>query len=192
MLKNESENSIETIFNLYKKYGNHKYGEGVTQLQHMLQCAHIAQDESADDEMVLAAFLHDIGHLIEAEDNSEKMGKFGKLKHDNFGAKYLEEIGFSKKIVALVGGHVKTKRYMAFKQPKYLKKLSKASKATLTYQGGQMSAEEANEFERDFYFVDHIQLRKWDDTGKIEGLNFSDKELNKMKELALKHLSILA
>ena len=56
----------DEILSLYKMYGNQDYiGEPVSQIEHMCQCAQLAEKEKYDNEVVLAAFFHDIGHLCE-------------------------------------------------------------------------------------------------------------------------------
>jgi phosphonate degradation associated HDIG domain protein len=189
MITEEIKNKVDSIFKLYESYGNESYGENVTQLQHMLQCAQIAKKDGADDELILAAFFHDIGHLLESENTMEKMGKWGLEKHDYFGGEFLAKLGFSDKITQLVAGHVNAKRYLTFSKPGYLEGLSKASRETLEFQGGIMTEIEARKFECDNYFKDHVQVRLWDDLGKIEGLEISEHELNFLKEMTFLHLS---
>ena len=56
---------IEKIVGLYRAKGGRAYeGEGVTQLEHALQSAHAAERAGAPPELVCAALLHDIGHLL--------------------------------------------------------------------------------------------------------------------------------
>jgi len=188
MITVEIKNKVDSIFKLYESYGNESYGENVTQLQHMLQCAQIAKKDGADDELILAAFFHDIGHLLESENTMEKMGKWGLEKHDYFGGEFLAKLGFSDKITQLVEGHVKTKRYLTYSKPQYFDELSDASRATLAYQGGKMTDIEAKEFESDRLLKEHIQIRLWDDLGKIEGLEINNNEIDALKELTFLHL----
>jgi predicted HD phosphohydrolase len=57
--------SLDEIAALFAARGDRMYsGEPVTQLQHALQCGQLAEQDGASDELVVAAFLHDLGHLI--------------------------------------------------------------------------------------------------------------------------------
>ena len=54
---------VDEIMGLYTSYGNEDYiGEPVSQIEHMCQCAQLAKKEKYDDEVILAAFFHAIGH----------------------------------------------------------------------------------------------------------------------------------
>jgi putative nucleotidyltransferase with HDIG domain len=140
------------------------FGEPVTQLEHALQCAHMARIAKADDEMVLAALLHDIGHLLAPN------GELGAPDHDRAGADYLRDQGFSGRVVALIAGHVEAKRYLTATDASYAERLSEASRQTLRLQGGPMSAEEAAAFESAPLFREKLQLRVWDERAKTPGL----------------------
>src|SRR6266567_8773891 len=131
---------VDNIFHLYELHGHKEYGEGVTQLMHMVQAAKVAQQEGYDDEMVLAAFYHDIGHFLE---DGEDMGIYGKHDHDRMGYKFLLDNGFPERMAKLVASHVATKRYLTYTDKDYYAQLSDASKMTLKYQGGPMTAAEA-------------------------------------------------
>jgi phosphonate degradation associated HDIG domain protein len=175
------------IFDLYARYGSSDYiGEPVSQLEHMFQAAQIAIAEGADDEMVLAAFFHDIGHLCEFIMPLEKMDGIGIVDHESIGEKYLLTHGFSARIGRLVQGHVPAKRYLTFKYPAYYQRLSQASKETLTIQGGVMQEDEAAAFEADPFFDAHIKIREWDDRAKLANTPVPD--LSFLKEMAIQHL----
>src|SRR5579862_7023039 len=141
----EAANKItEEIMSFYKHHGGEEYaGEKVTQLEHMAQAAQLAEEQGYDEEVILAAFLHDIGHISEAAKGDNEMDGFGIVDHEELGAEFLREKGFSKKIARLVESHVEAKRYLTYKDPAYYANLSAASKRTLEYQGGPMTAEEA-------------------------------------------------
>ncbi|WP_153799710.1 HD domain-containing protein [Foetidibacter luteolus] len=176
---------VEELFRLYEQHGNEEYGEGVTQLMHMVQCALLARQEGYDDEMVLAAFFHDIGHLLE---HSEEMGLFGKKDHDKLGHDLLLQYGFSERVAKLVYSHVATKRYLTYAEPGYYEKLSGASKATLAYQGGPMSITEAAAYEKDPLLQDYIKIRYWDDLGKEEDQPVNPQDIAMIKQLTLQYL----
>jgi phosphonate degradation associated HDIG domain protein len=157
----------EEISNLFKDHGQDDYiGEKVSQIQHMTQCAALATAAGHDEEVILAALLHDIGHLCEYVMSVERMDEFGVVDHEELGYQYLKSKGFSSRICKLVASHVEAKRYLTFKYPQYFELLSEASKATLEYQGGPMLPEEANRFERDPLFQYYLLLRRWDDQAK--------------------------
>ena len=188
MNKNEksAEQKVEELFALYKKHGDEDYGEGVTQLMHMVQCAKLAYEEGYDDEMVLASFFHDIGHLLE---HSEEMGAFGKKDHDKLGHDLLLEYGFSERVAKLVASHVATKRYLTYVDSEYYDKLSDASKETLKYQGGPMSEEEAAAYASDPLIDSYIKIRYWDDLGKEIDVPVEEEDMKWLKELTLDYLS---
>ncbi len=180
----EKKDSIQEIFDLYEKYGNQDYiGEPVSQIEHMSQAAQLAIDAGFDDEVILAAFFHDIGHICVSRNEENNMGGYGTKSHEKIGADYLREKGFSERIARLVENHVAAKRYLTFKDPAYYANLSEASKQTLNYQGGKMTPAEAEEFERDPLFEASIQLRKWDELAKETNTPIIDLEKIKAKAL---------
>jgi phosphonate degradation associated HDIG domain protein len=164
-----TEKTISEVFDLYEKFGNEEYGESVTQLEHMVQSAELAAKEGYDEEVILAAFFHDIGHFLETPGSGKDMDGFGAMHHEDLGADYLKKNGFSEKLAALVGSHVAAKRYLTFKYPDYYHDLSEASKTTLKFQGGPMNEAEAEIFENDKLFPLYIKMREWDDKAKIVG-----------------------
>lgn len=159
----------DEIMGYYEHRGGEEYaGEKVTQLEHMVQAAQLAEAQGYDEEVVLAAFLHDIGHICEAGNGVNEMGEFGIKDHEEIGSDFLKEKGFSKKIVRLVQSHVEAKRYLTLRDPGYYDKLSDASKKTLEYQGGRMSEDEADAFEHYPLFELIIKMRRWDEQAKME------------------------
>jgi len=178
----------DEIMNYYRQHGGEEYaGEKVTQLEHMVQAAQLAEEQGFDEEVILAAFLHDIGHICEDGHGDNEMDGFGIKDHEQIGAEYLLQKGFSKKISRLVESHVEAKRYLTYKDPVYYNQLSDASKKTLEYQGGPMDKEEAEAFEKYPLFDLIIRMRKWDEQAKIEHKPLPD--LNHYKQMILRHLS---
>jgi 2-amino-1-hydroxyethylphosphonate dioxygenase (glycine-forming) len=159
-------------FHLYRSLGHQAYdGEPVSQLEHAAQTAELARALCPDDpEFALAAFLHDVGHLLLPTDaETERMGHYGVRNHEARGAQFLRSQGFSEKICRLVEGHVAAKRYLVSTDPDYFARLSPASKITLMHQGGMMTAEERADFEADSLFQQHLQLRRFDEQAKVAG-----------------------
>jgi phosphonate degradation associated HDIG domain protein len=170
------------IFSLYEQFGAEEYaGEKVSQLEHMVQAAQLAMEEGYDDEVVLAAFLHDVGHLLPVHDVSETMDGYGVMDHEKVGANWLLGLGMGERMCKLIASHVNAKRYLTWKYPSYYEQLSEASKKTLEYQGGRMEEPEAKSFEADPLFDLYIRMRTWDEAAKIEG-----KPLPEMDELKQK------
>jgi phosphonate degradation associated HDIG domain protein len=175
------------IIQLYKQYGGFEYaGEKVTQLEHMVQTARLAEQQGYEEEVILAAFLHDIGHICVAAQENNAMGGWGIKDHEAIGADFLQEKGFSKRLSRLVESHVEAKRYLTWKDPLYYEQLSDASKRTLEYQGGPMLTDEAIAFEQHPLFHLIIQMRHWDDVAKVEFLVVG--ELDRYREMIVRHL----
>jgi phosphonate degradation associated HDIG domain protein len=191
MTTEQAQKIADEIMNLYEGYGGAEYaGEKVSQLEHMAQAAQLAEEQGYDEEVVLAAFLHDIGHISEAAKGDNEMDGFGIKDHEELGAEFLRGKGFSKKVVRLVESHVEAKRYLTVKDPSYYAQLSEASKKTLEFQGGPMTEDEAAAFEQYPLFSLIIQMRKWDELAKIENKPLPD--LQHFRNMMLHHLSTSA
>lgn len=175
------------IILLYEQYGGSEYaGEKVTQLEHMVQAARLAEQEGYDEEVILAAFLHDIGHICVSAQEENAMDGWGIKDHEEVGADYLRGKGFSKRLARLVASHVEAKRYLTWKDPLYYEQLSEASKKTLEYQGGPMLTDEAGAFEAHPLYPLIIKMRHWDDVAKIEHLEVGG--LEKYRAMIIRHL----
>ena len=178
---------VDEIFSLYEVYGSADYiGEPVSQLEHMCQAAQLAEKEGYDEEMILAAFFHDIGHLLEYEMSMQQMDGYGVVDHEILAGDFLRAKGFSEKIARLAESHVPAKRYLTWKYPDYYNKLSDASRITLERQGGMMNETEAEIFEKDNLYHFFIRIRELDDKAKIERVPLPS--LKKYKEMAFRHL----
>ena len=198
--------TIAIIFDLYKNYGDNDYiGEEVTQLEHALQCAHQAEIEFPDNqEFILGALLHDIGHLISLKDkelkannqksffssfNNLSLNGLGLVNHEEVGADFLEQMGFGVTIASLGRYHVLAKRYLVTKNEDYYNNLSDASKETFKLQGGKLSENEISEFEKMKNHNLFLKMRSWDDKAKIVNFNYKHNLLyyeNMAKDLLLK------
>lgn len=179
-MKQSVDETISEIFDLYRTFGDNDYiGEPVSQIEHMSQAAQLAIQEGYEDEVVLAAFFHDIGHICVMKNLTNDMGGYGTKSHEKIGADFLREKGFPEKVAALVENHVQAKRYLTFKYPDYFNNLSEASKQTLIFQGGVMKQEEAIAFEKDPLFDLSIRMRQWDEQAKEIGVAIIDLALLK-------------
>lgn len=179
----------DTIYNLFHRFGDEIYGESCTQTSHAVQGGLLAQKKRLDDEIVVAAFLHDIGHLypLSLDESHEKMGHYGVQEHDKWGALFLREYGFAERIIVPVEKHANSKRYLCTTRPDYLAELSSASVETMKYQGGLMSDDEIKRFEQIPFFDESLQVRFLDDEGKAANFTVTDCMLRSLCDLASKH-----
>jgi gamma-butyrobetaine dioxygenase len=159
---------VEEIEGLFARHGDESYGEGVTMLQHALQTAALAQAEGADESLVVAALLHDVGHFLQPTDDS-----YGYHKHDRSGGEWLAR-HFGPAVSEPVRLHVTAKRYLCATEADYFGKLSAASVHSLGKQGGPMSARETATFAALPHAGAALRLRRWDDGGKVDGLHVPD------------------
>jgi phosphonate degradation associated HDIG domain protein len=151
---------------LFEKRGAGSYfGERVSMLEHALQAAHFARTEEAPQALVVAALLHDIGHLL--EDVPDDINDWHvDAKHEAVGSAWLARY-FGPEVWEPVALHVAAKRYLCATDPAYFARLSPASVLTLGLQGGPMRPEEIAAFESRHFFREAVRVRQWDDQGKI-------------------------
>jgi len=159
----------DEIFAMFGRRGTEAYfGEPVSMHEHGLQAAHFARLARAPDTLVIAALLHDIGHLV--VDVPDDLADWKTVaRHEDMGAAWLAR-HFGPEVCDPVRLHVPAKRYLCATNPGYFSKLSAASVHTLGLQGGPMSADEVVAFEREPHFRDAVHVRWWDDGGKVAGL----------------------
>ncbi len=156
---------MQTIRAAFERRGNENYGEGVSQLEHAIQCAAFAQRDGAGDVLIAAAYLHDIGHLL--HDLPQDIADSGvDTQHESTGSAWLSQF-FGPELTEPVRMHVAAKRYLAATEAGYFDLLSDASKLSLTLQGGVMTPEQTQAFEAEPFFADALRLRRWDEEGKI-------------------------
>jgi phosphonate degradation associated HDIG domain protein len=162
-------NIIDEVFSLFRARGQGAYfSEAVTETEHALQCAHLAELAGAGSELIAAALLHDIGHLL--HDLPENIAEQGRdARHEDLGAVRLAR-HFGPAIVDPVRLHVAAKRYLCAVEPGYLVGLSPASLVSLGLQGGAFSPEEVRRFEQEPWFRSAVAVRRWDDAAKVPGL----------------------
>jgi phosphonate degradation associated HDIG domain protein len=160
---------LDTIAHVFYARGASQYGgEAVTQLEHALQAAHLAEVQRGSASAIAAALLHDIGHLLHTvaddalEDNIDDV-------HERLGYQWLRD-SFVPSVGEPVKLHVDAKRYLCAVEGGYQLGLSQASLRSLKLQGGPFSPLEAQQFEEHTYFQQSIELRRWDDQAKIPGL----------------------
>jgi phosphonate degradation associated HDIG domain protein len=162
-------NRIDAIFTLFREKGDGLYfGESVTEAEHALQCAHLAEQAGAAPGLIAAALLHDVGHLLHGlvEDIAER-GIDGR--HEEGGAAWLAH-DFGPAVVDPVRLHVAAKRYLCAVEPDYHAGLSEASQRSLRLQGGPMTPDEVRGFEQEPWFRSAVAVRRWDDGAKVPGL----------------------
>lgn len=155
----------QEILDLFNTNGGSMYGgEEVTQLEHALQAAILAKLSGATDNLIVAALLHDIGHLLhDLPDDASDKGIDDV--HEALAAKYLDTY-FKPSVVEPVKLHVAAKRYLCATEAGYYDTLSTPSKTSLAFQGGIMTVTEVAEFELNPFYKDAVALRRWDDLAK--------------------------
>jgi phosphonate degradation associated HDIG domain protein len=159
---------IDEIFALYARRGDATYGEGVTQSEHALQAAWLAQKEGASAELIAAALLHDIGHLLhELPEHIAEQGV--DTQHERLASAWLSQ-HFGPDVTEPVRLHVAAKRYLCAAEPGYFDALSEASILSLRLQGGPMSEGEAASFRTLERSADALRLRRWDEAAKEASL----------------------
>lgn len=158
------------IATLLLTHGARRYGESVTQLAHALQCAALARAAGADDDLVLAALLHDVGHLAGGAGVLSEPG-LGAADEDparHHGQHAARLIGpyVPERVARVVERHVVAKRYLCAAEPGYAESLSPASVRSLAAQGGPLGGDECRAFECERWFADAVAVRRWDDLAK--------------------------
>jgi phosphonate degradation associated HDIG domain protein len=157
--------SVEDVISLFESRGDSQYGgEQVTQLEHALQSAALAEREQASAALIAAALLHDVGHLLHnLPDHAPEDGIDDH--HETSAGHYLRKL-FPDSVTEPVRLHVAAKRYLCAVDDDYMQQLSQPSIISLGLQGGPMSPEEVVDFRNHPYSKDAIRLRKWDDEAK--------------------------
>ena len=157
----------EMIVRLLNEQGGSMYGgEQVTQVEHALQCAALAQRSGASTALVVAALLHDVGHLLQASPSVPRTGVDDL--HEELAAHWLA-VRFGPEVVEPVRLHVAAKRFLCATDPVYFGRLSLPSQQSLKLQGGPMSTSEVGKFLAHPHYRDAVLLRRWDDEAKIVG-----------------------
>ena len=161
--------SLSDIELLFARHGASQYsGEPVTQLEHALQTSHLAEQSGADDALVTACLLHDLGHLL--NDQGRGLNDTPTLRgiddtHQYYALPFLRGL-FPDAVLDAIRLHVDAKRYLCCANPAYRERLSDDSKRSLALQGGVFDAAQAAAFLALGGARDAVLLRQWDDLAK--------------------------
>ena len=159
--------SLSDIETLFARRGGEQYsGEPVTQLEHALQTAALAESNGADDELITACLLHDLGHLVHDLGESPTLRGLDDV-HQYAALPFLRGL-FPDRVLGGIQLHVDAKRYLCATLPGYEDALSADSKRSLKLQGGVFSADQAATFIARPGAADAVRLRQWDDLAKVE------------------------
>ena len=157
---------VPYIMDLFARRGAEEYmGEPVSMAQHMEQTAACAAANNASDELVAAALLHDIGHFV-GDFPIDALENGVDNVHENVAAEFLQPY-FSKSVTEPIRLHVPAKKYLCATDINYYNQLSDASKQSLEVQGGLMTKTDIEKFESNPHYREAVQLRKYDDDGKV-------------------------
>jgi phosphonate degradation associated HDIG domain protein len=166
---------IDEIFRVFREYGSGQYlGEPVSMTEHMLQSAYAAERDGAPPRLVAAALLHDYGHFV--HEFPEDAAEHGiDTRHEEVAHRFFAE-HFGPEVAEPIRMHVAAKRYLCAVDPSYVEELSPASIHSLDLQGGPYSPEQVSAFEASPHADDAVRLRRYDDAGKVRGLETPDLE----------------
>jgi phosphonate degradation associated HDIG domain protein len=162
-------NVIERLLQLLRERGHAQYsGEAISQQEHALQAAQLAEQANAEPALISAALLHDIGHLL-YQGNEDCAEQGIDNQHEELASRWLAQY-FPPVVAECVRLHVQAKRYLCATDENYLQQLSPASILSLELQGGPMASEEVRDFEENPFFRSAMRVRRWDDEAKTPGL----------------------
>jgi phosphonate degradation associated HDIG domain protein len=159
--------STSEIIHFFESRATRQYGrEAVSQLQHALQCAQLAEQAGETEATVVAALLHDLGHLIAADkaDSPDDKQQRDDL-HQYIAIPFLRGL-LPDSVLEPIRLHVDAKRYLCGSEPTYWASLSPASKRSLELQGGAYATAELAGFFAQPYAEEAVRLRKYDDLAK--------------------------
>jgi phosphonate degradation associated HDIG domain protein len=160
--------TLAEIDKLFRDHGHIEYsGEGVTQAEHALQAAQLAEADKAGDLLVTAALLHDLGHLLNLQGETPTARGIDD-QHQYFAIPFLRPL-FPPAVIEAIRLHVDAKRALCALEPEYYEGLSLDSKRSLTLQGGIFSRGEVEAFMAKPHAADAIRVRRWDDAAKEPG-----------------------
>ena len=160
--------TLAEIEGLFRRHGHVEYaGEGVSQLEHALQAAQLAERSGAAPQLVTAAFLHDLGHLLNLQGETPSARGIDD-QHQYFAIPFLRGL-FPAAVIEPIRLHVDAKRALCAAEPDYYERLSQDSQRSLALQGGVFGAEELAAYRAKPHAEDAMQVRRWDDAAKVTG-----------------------
>lgn len=164
--------SIPEIVQLLGSRATTWYGqEAVSQLDHALQCAHLAELANEVPDTVVAALLHDLGHMLSAERTAVPDQDALPAKddlHQFVALPFLRSL-FPDAVLEPIKLHVDAKRYLCAVDALYWESLSPASKHSLELQGGRFDDAQVRAFEDLPFYAEAVRLRRYDDMAKVPG-----------------------
>lgn len=169
--------SISEIVQLLNSRATTWYGqEAVSQLEHALQCASLAEKSNESSETVVSALLHDLGHMVSPDRPSDMPMDTPPSKddlHQFIALPFLRGL-FPDSVLEPIKLHVDAKRYLCAVDSSYWASLSPASKHSLELQGGVFNEQQLRAFEELPYYAQAVRLRRYDDLAKVPGHHTPD------------------
>lgn len=162
--------SLDDVLALYQRWGQDAYDEELSQLDHGLQTAALARRDGATPDLIAAALLHDVGHLLQLDRGVAHDPQGPDLHHEAVGARYLSSL-FGPDVTRPIALHVRAKRFRCTVDPDYRDALSPASERSLALQGGVLDAAQVQAFRSSAGAEYALRLRAWDDHGKVPDLD---------------------
>ena len=161
--------TLPEIHRLLEERGHKQYGmEAINQLEHALQCAHLAEQAGETAETVVASLLHDLGRLLATErDGVDEHDTEKDDLHQFIALPFLRAL-FPDAVLEPIRLHVDAKRYLCLIDPSYWAELSPASKHSLELQGGVFNEAEAERFITQPFAAEAVRLRRYDDLAKVK------------------------
>lgn len=156
---------LEELAPIYGERARRRYGlTDINQLMHAVQSGALARAGGTPATLVVAALLHDLGHMVHGLGEHPAAAGIDDA-HEDVGARWLAR-HFGAAVVEPVRLHVAAKRYLCAIEPGYFSGLSADSVESLALQGGPMSAAEAADFERLPCWREAVALRRIDERAK--------------------------
>jgi len=159
--------TVDEIARLLRVRGSQPCGrEAVTPLEHALQCAQLAEQAGETPHTVVAALLHDLGHLLLPRDEWHVGGDL----HQHVAIPFLRGL-LPDEVLEPIRLHVDAKRCLCCTEAGYWASLTPASKRSLELQGGAMLFAQAQAFWVQPHAEVALRLRRYDDRAKVPGLD---------------------
>lgn len=182
----EAGRRVKSLLALYKAAESIPYGsEQFSHTYHALSSAFNAKLAHADDELVIATLLHDVGHLL-TWDNLRRHADIGVIDHDRAGGDYLEQLGFSHRVCELVRGHVEARRYLVTTSDPYAARLTPSAIMALELNGGPMTGEQVDAFRANPHSHDCLQLLSFEEL--VHDHRFKPHSILTYEDMLIEHL----